>query len=71
MPDLAAPLALTAVVMLPQTLIFTLGSALSGFKQTIAAQVVQNALWPNLTLAALFAGADTLDRLILALAASM
>ncbi|MBN9527670.1 MAG: oligosaccharide flippase family protein [Alphaproteobacteria bacterium] len=71
MPDLAAPLALTAVVMLPQTLIFTLGSAMSGFKQTIAAQVVQNALWPNLTLAALFVGADTLDRLILALAGSM
>lgn len=71
MPDLAGPLALTAVVMLPQTLIFTLGSAMAGFKRTIAAQVVQNALWPNLTLAALFIGADTLERLILALAASM
>ncbi len=71
MPDLAAPLALTAVVMVPQTLIFTLGSAMAGFKQTTAAQVVQNALWPNLTLAALLLGADTLDRLILALAASM
>jgi O-antigen/teichoic acid export membrane protein len=71
MPDLAGPLALTAVVMLPQTLIFTMGSAMAGFKQTTAAQVVQNALWPNLTLAALFLGADTLDRLILALAGSI
>ncbi len=71
MPDLAAPLALTAVVMVPQTLIFTLGSAMAGFKQTTAAQVVQNALWPNLTLLALFLGADTLDRLIMALAGAM
>ncbi|GAA4257211.1 lipopolysaccharide biosynthesis protein [Azospirillum formosense] len=67
-PDLETPLRLSALVLLPQTLTITIGSALAGLKRGIAAQFVQNALWPVLMLAALLAGISSLDSLILALA---
>ena len=67
-PDLETPLRLSALVLLPQTLTITIGSALAGLKRGIAAQFVQNALWPVLMLAALLAGGSSLDSLILALA---
>ncbi|OYD84859.1 oligosaccharide flippase family protein [Azospirillum brasilense] len=67
-PDLETPLRLSALVLLPQTLTITIGSALAGLKRGIAAQFVQNALWPVLMLAALVAGISSLDSLILALA---
>ncbi|CAO3382855.1 lipopolysaccharide biosynthesis protein [Azospirillum argentinense] len=70
-PDLETPLRLSALVLLPQTLTITLGSALAGLKRGIAAQFVQNALWPVLMLAALLAGISSLDSLILALAGAL
>ncbi|MBB3264993.1 O-antigen/teichoic acid export membrane protein [Azospirillum sp. OGB3] len=67
-PDLEMPLRLSALVLVPQTLTITIGSALAGLKRGIAAQFVQNALWPALMLAALAIGVSSLDSLILALA---
>ena len=70
-PDLETPLRLSALALVPQTLTITIGSALAGLKRGVAAQFVQNALWPVLTLAALAAGVARLDSLILALAAAL
>lgn len=70
-PDLAWPLYLSALVLVPQTLAFSLGAALAGFGRGVAAQIVQNALWPVLTLAALLAMPAALDGLIIALAAAL
>ncbi|UKJ76716.1 oligosaccharide flippase family protein [Azospirillum brasilense] len=70
-PDLETPLRLSALALLPQTLTITIGSALAGLKRGIAAQFVQNALWPVLMLAALVAGVSSLDSLILALAGAL
>ncbi|BBK40396.1 polysaccharide biosynthesis protein [Allostella vacuolata] len=70
-PDLAHPLALAALLILPQTLVISIGYALAGLKRGVAAQVVQNALWPAWTLAALAAGVDRLDHLLYALGASL
>lgn len=67
-PDLEEPLRLSAAALVPQTLTFTVGSALAGLKRGVAAQFVQNALWPVLTLAALLAGADSVASILLALA---
>lgn len=71
MPDLAWPLMLSALAMLPQTLTVMLGSVLAGLKRGVAAQFVQSALWPALTLAALLAGARSLTELILVVAVAM
>ncbi len=70
-PDLARPLALSALLLLPQTMVISVGYVLTGLKRGVAAQLVQNALWPVLTLLALVAGARQLDALILALAAAL
>lgn len=75
-PDLVWPLYLSALVLVPQTLAFSLGAALAGFGRGVAAQIVQNALWPVLTLAALLAMPITqeggaLDGLIVALGAAL
>lgn len=67
-PDLETPLRLSALALVPQTLTITVGSALAGLKRGVAAQFVQNALWPVLTLAALLAGVTGLDAIILTLA---
>lgn len=71
LPDLETPLRLSALALVPQTLTITIGSALAGLKRGVAAQFVQNALWPVLTLAALVAGVASLDSLILALAGAL
>lgn len=70
-PDLETPLRLSALALVPQTLTITIGSALAGLKRGVAAQFVQNALWPVLTLAALLAGVGDLDSLVLALAGAL
>lgn len=70
-PDLAWPLYLSALVLVPQTLAFSLGAALAGFGRGVAAQIVQGALWPMLTLAALLAMPTALDGLIVALGAAL
>lgn len=68
-PDLEAPLRLSAAALVPQTLTITVGYALAGMKRGVAAQFVQNALWPVLTLAALLAGVATVEGILLTLAA--
>ena len=45
-PELAAPLALSAAAVVPQTLMVVAGSVLAGLNRGVASQVVQNALWP-------------------------
>ena len=75
-PDLAWPLYLSAIVLVPPTLAFSLGAALAGFGRGVAAQIVQNALWPVLTLAALLAmpvaqEGGSLDGLIVALGVAL
>ena len=70
-PELAMPLALSALAVLPQTLMVVAGSVLAGLNRGVASQVVQNALWPLLTLAALALGARSVDSLLIAMAAAM
>lgn len=70
-PDLAHPLAASALLLLPQTWVIVTGYALAGLKRGVAAQLVQNASWPVLTLLALVAGVDRLDHLLLAMAGAM
>ncbi|MBU2089808.1 MAG: oligosaccharide flippase family protein, partial [Alphaproteobacteria bacterium] len=68
---LGLPLMLSAIVILPQTLAFALGAALAGLGRGVAAQLVQNALWPVLTFLALLLWIDSIDGLILALGVSL
>ena len=70
-PELATPLALSAAAVVPQTLMVVAGSVLAGLNRGVASQVVQNALWPLLTLAALGLGARSVEALLLAMAAAM
>ncbi|MEP9377269.1 oligosaccharide flippase family protein [Aquabacter sp. CN5-332] len=66
-PDLGVPLAVSAAVILPQTLCIVIGHALSGLNRGVAAQFIQNGLWPVLTLAAVAAGVTSLNGMLLAL----
>ncbi|MEP9366389.1 oligosaccharide flippase family protein [Xanthobacter sp. VNH20] len=66
-PDLGLPLAVSAAVILPQTLCIVIGHALSGLNRGVAAQFIQNGLWPVLTLAAVAAGITSLNGMLLAL----
>lgn len=66
-PDLSAPLAVSAAVILPQTLCIVMGHALSGLNRGVAAQFIQNGLWPVLTLAAVASGVTSLNGMLLAL----
>jgi O-antigen/teichoic acid export membrane protein len=70
-PELATPLVLSAAAVVPQTLMVVAGSVLAGLNRGVASQVVQNALWPLLTLAALGLGARSVEALLLAMAAAM
>lgn len=69
-PDLALPLAISAAAIVPQTLAIFTGHALTGFTRGVLGQLVQNGLWPGLTLAALAAGVHSLDGILYALAAA-
>ncbi|MFS8035874.1 lipopolysaccharide biosynthesis protein [Xanthobacter sp. AM11] len=68
-PELTRPLIISAFAILPQALCIYMGHALVGFNQGALGQLVQNGLWPALTLAALLAGVTSLDGLLYALAA--
>lgn len=70
-PALAPHLALSALLLLPQTLTVCVGAALAGLKRSVVSQLLQNALWPALTLAAILGGVDRLDWLLWALTLSM
>lgn len=69
-PDLAAPLAVSAAAILPQTLCIFAGHALTGFNRGVMGQFVQNGLWPVLTLGALAVGVHSLSGILYALAAA-
>lgn len=70
-PDFAHALALSPLLILPQTLSVSLGYVLTGLKRGIASQVVQNAIWPSIALGALALGVDRLDHLLWALSAGL
>jgi O-antigen/teichoic acid export membrane protein len=67
-PALAPPLVATGIVLVPMTFSISLGYALAGFRRGVSAQLVQNGLWPALTLAALALGITGVGPLLLALA---
>ncbi|WP_332119668.1 lipopolysaccharide biosynthesis protein [Azorhizobium caulinodans] len=67
-PELGPSLALSAAVILPQTLCIVIGHGLSGLNRGVASQFVQNGLWPVITLATVAAGVQSLDGMLLALA---
>jgi O-antigen/teichoic acid export membrane protein len=52
-PDLAPVLLLSAAVILPQTMAFTLSAVLAGLHRPVASQVVQHVAWPLITVAPL------------------
>jgi O-antigen/teichoic acid export membrane protein len=62
--DLARPLMIAALILPPQTLAFAVGFVLVGLNRGVAAQMVQSALPPLLSLAALVAGLDRLDMVL-------
>jgi len=65
-PELAEPLMLSSLLLLPQTLSTVVGFALMGVKRGALAQIVGNALPPVLVLACLLAGVRQLDHIIIA-----
>ncbi|MGV6875337.1 lipopolysaccharide biosynthesis protein [Pseudochelatococcus sp. B33] len=70
-PSLAVPLKFAAFAIPPLTLTVVAGSVLAGLQRGVVAQLVQNALWPLLTLLALVAFAGRLDDLLMAMIAAM
>jgi O-antigen/teichoic acid export membrane protein len=69
-PDLRIPMQIAALILPPQTLAFAIGFALIGLNRGAAGQIVQSALPPMLSLAALVIGFNNLDTLLLAYAGS-
>lgn len=67
-PDLAAPLRIAALTILPQALCFYTGHVLLGLDRGVAGQFVQNGSWPVFTLIAMLAGAHSLPAMLYALA---
>ncbi len=68
-PDLAWPLAVSAIALIPQTLAISLGYALTGVKRGALGQLVSSALPPVLVLVAmLLGGVHRLDHVLLAYA---
>lgn len=63
-------LVISAFAILPQALCTYMGHALVGFDKGASGQLVQNGLWPALTLVALVAGVHTLEGLLYAFAAA-
>ena len=70
-PGLAWPLALSGLAMLPQALAISAGAVLIALRRPVGAQLVQNAVWPVLTLAAVLGGVARLDALIWILAGAI
>lgn len=69
-PDLAAPLRLSALILPAQTITWATSFLLLGLNRGVTAQLVLSALPPVLSLIALLAGLDDLDRLLVAYALS-
>lgn len=63
-PELAGPLAIAAWILPPQSLAFGVGFALIGLNRGVAGQMVQSALPPVLSLAAMVAGLDRLGMVL-------
>lgn len=71
MPDLAVALALTALLVVPQTVAFFLCAALVGLGRSVVAQALQFSVWPLFGVAALLLGVETAAPLLLALVTGM
>lgn len=69
-PDLAGPLRLSALLLLPQTLVVGLGYILTGVKRGALGQLAYSSLPPVLVLAMILLGAHTLDQVMLGYAAA-
>ena len=69
-PGLVRPLLIAALILPPQTMAFAIGFALIGLNRGVSAQIVQSALPPLLSLAALLAGVHRLDALLTVYAGS-
>lgn len=67
-PMVAPALMISSLAILPQTLCTFMGHALVGFHRGAAGQLVQNGLWPMLTLAAVAMGIHSLEQVLYALA---
>ncbi len=68
-PEYGLPLVLSAAVLIPDALAITAGNALIALKRPLAAQLVQNALWPAMAFACVVAGLSTVETVLLAVAA--
>jgi len=64
-PDLAWPLMVSALLLIPQTLAVALGFALTGIKRGALGQLVYSALPPLIALALILLGVERLDHVIL------
>lgn len=69
-PELARPLMIAAFILPPQTMAFAVGFALIGLNRGVAGQMVQSALPPVLSLAALVAGLNHIESLLIVYAGS-
>ncbi len=69
-PDLAAPLLVSSLLLVSQTLVIALGAALTGLKRGALGQLISTALPPGLVLLAMLAGLRGLNDVLLAYAAS-
>jgi len=69
-PDLTEPLRLAALILLPQSIAFTLGFTLIGLGRGVAGQMVQSAIPPLLSLLALLTGLNQAESVLTAYAAS-
>ncbi len=64
-PELAWPLAISGILLIPQTLVVALGFALTGVKRGALGQLVYSSLPPVLALVLIVAGVHRLDYVIL------
>ena len=69
-PDLAGPLRLSALLLLPQTLVVGLGYVLTGVKRGALGQLAYSSFPPVLVLALILLGAHTLNQVMLGYAAA-
>jgi len=70
LPELANPLAVAGLILVPQTLAFAIGFALIGLHRPVMGQMVQSALPPVLSLLALAAGLTELTTVLTVYAGS-
>jgi O-antigen/teichoic acid export membrane protein len=69
-PELAHPLAIAGLILPPQAMAFAIGFALIGLNRGVAGQMVQSALPPVLSVAALVAGLNHIDLVLIVYAGS-